>query len=146
MSLLPNLVRIKDPLTKLGALVRKTEALPPPCRFRIFETKNYDVAENSGKPATDSGSESSGWIVWAGGECPVDKDVIVVCKFRCGVESKRQGRTAQQWRWAHVDSPYDIVAYMVLSPVNTPKADAEGWIEHDGKSIPVVDGVKFEVL
>ena len=55
------------------------------------------------------------WIMWEGGKCPVDDDVFVDLKLRCGEirEDKRPG--AASWyheggnKW-HKDE-YDIVAY-----------------------------------
>lgn len=54
-------------------------------------------------------------IEWAGGECPVDPDVMIEIHLRMG-DVVGPG-AAHDWDWAHeAGSPdFDIIAYRVVS-------------------------------
>lgn len=55
-----------------------------------------------------------GWIAWAGGECPVPKDTLVLVKFR-DMPSDGSPDPAGVWIWHHIGiTRADIVAYKVV--------------------------------
>lgn len=65
--------------------------------------------------------DAEGWIEWAGGQCPVDAGTLVDLKFKSGVASSRRP-PAGNFRWEHVNSGGDIVAYRVAAVlVDAPK-------------------------
>lgn len=52
-----------------------------------------------------------GWVSWAGGECPVAKDVMVEMEFKDGsVERDYAGN----WCWLHRWGSADIIAYRII--------------------------------
>lgn len=108
-------------------------------------------------PATDDG-----WIQWHGGECPVPPSTVVQYRRRDGEGWKRR---AEVLRWEHRFNSGDIIAYRVIwkaeapteAPTTSPapeiccgdhatctkpcvprvqhRADADGWIQHDGTDV-----------
>ena len=68
------------------------------------------VAKQS-QPAAKA--EDDGWIPWAGGECPVDENVLVYIRCRDGHIS-RKAESAVYWTWHHKNKDYDIIAYKVV--------------------------------
>lgn len=54
--------------------------------------------------------KDDGWIDWAGGECPVDRELPVDLKFRDG-DSEEEGHQAGAYRWNHKGGRGDIIAY-----------------------------------
>lgn len=55
---------------------------------------------------------NDGWIEWNGGECPVEPDLRVGVKLRDG--KQWDDKTAEIFRWNHVDNSHDIIAYRVV--------------------------------
>lgn len=51
------------------------------------------------------------WIEWNGGKCPVQPSKSVEVKFRNGEICSDK---TSSWRWSHIDSAYDIVAYRLI--------------------------------
>lgn len=100
---------------------------------------------------------SNEWIDWLGGDCPVEKGVLVDVRYRDGVEAlglqARQNvvgkRDAQQAFWDDEGKSNDIVAYR-LSEEAAEKSplqpDADGWYEHDGGAMPCPADSIVEVL
>ena len=68
----------------------------------------WQAALASQQPADD------GWIEWAGGECPVDGELMVEPKLRKG--SILSCDPAFRWSGEHSSSDYDIIAYRVVKP------------------------------
>lgn len=60
-------------------------------------------------------ADGEGWIEWSGGECPVDKEAIVECKFDIYPRGPESG-TAKYWRWetVHEEGWRNIIAYRVV--------------------------------
>lgn len=67
-------------------------------------------------------SDSDGWMVWEGGECPVPANAFVEVEFRDGV---RNGVMSASWwstpigpdarsNWEHCGTADDIVRYRIL--------------------------------
>ena len=68
-----------------------------------------------------------GWIDWGGGDCPVHPDTLVHVMLRCWDSQSRREREldasagpASIYRWAHIGSIGDIVAYRVFRPEAAP--------------------------
>jgi len=70
-------------------------------------------------------NSEDGWVLWNGGECPVDPETLVVIMLRSGtVCGDKFPLTARHWddcestdpsSWLHVGAADDIVAYRVVS-------------------------------
>ena len=59
--------------------------------------------------------DADGWIPWAGGECPVDKKVLVEVKLRSGSAwIDQEAQMGADWLWDHDGGPDDILAYRVV--------------------------------
>ena len=54
--------------------------------------------------------EKSDWIEWDGGECPVDDETGIQVMFR---DQTTYSSTTGGFRWKHIGTPGDIVAYRV---------------------------------
>lgn len=69
----------------------------------------------------------SDWIEWNGGECPVDKSVLVDVMFRNREEShqNKTGGRAGGWTWIHEGGAYDIIAYRLHEPEQETKPLAQ---------------------
>ena len=59
--------------------------------------------------------DTDGWIEWGGGDCPVDVDVLVCCKWRSGKLSITAYR-AGSLSWRHNGNAADIIAYRLHKP------------------------------
>jgi len=53
--------------------------------------------------------DADGWIEWKGGECPVEKDVLVGLRMRDGDIATVS--PSGMFRWSHIGSCADIIAY-----------------------------------
>lgn len=64
----------------------------------------------------DAKKTSDRWIKWGGGECPVDGEALVECKFDISPFGPEQG-TAKYWRWENVPEEgwRNIIAYRVVT-------------------------------
>ena len=51
------------------------------------------------------------WKPWTGGECPVPVGTLVDVQFRGG--SICAAKRAGNWRWDHINSIGDIIAYRI---------------------------------
>lgn len=71
--------------------------------------------------------DADGWIEWSGGECPVDVDAFVCCKWRSGKVSITAYH-AGILSWRHNGNAADVIAYRLRkleqSTVETRLADA----------------------
>lgn len=59
--------------------------------------------------------DADGWIDWRGGECPVDVDALICCKWRSGkvmIAACRAGSLS----WRYNGNAADIVAYRLHKP------------------------------
>lgn len=75
-------------------------------------TDSLPVITDSAEMITDS-IDPDGWIEWGGGRRPVGKEVKVDVRFRSG-EVDDSASTALGWRWSHIGSQLDIIAYRVI--------------------------------
>ena len=58
---------------------------------------------------------ADGWIPWAGGDCPLDKDSTPDIRFRDGaVHASHPSWPATDYDWSHTGDPGDIIAYRVV--------------------------------
>lgn len=73
------------------------------------------------KPAPDA----DGWIEWKGGACPVGSETPVYIKMRSGI-TRAGSLEARRYRWSHIGSDGDIVAYRVLGEYRAPDATPAG--------------------
>lgn len=55
------------------------------------------------------------WIVWPGGNCPIDKNKVVYVKFRDG-DVDNNGAKAGTMDWFHFGEAWDIIAYRLVKP------------------------------
>lgn len=63
----------------------------------------------------DAVRDADGWIEWKGGECPVDVDALVCCKWRSWkvmIAAYRAGNLS----WRHNGNAADIIAYRLHKP------------------------------
>lgn len=100
---------------------------------------NQIVAETS--PDVD------GWIEWGGGDCPVDVDVLVCCKWRSGKLSITAYR-AGSLSWRHNGNAADIIAYRLHKPERA-ECDDGDWIEWKSKfygDMPVAADSEVDIL
>ena len=58
-----------------------------------------------------------GWIKWEGGECPVDDETGIQVMFR---DQTTYSSTTGGFRWKHIGTPGDIVAYRVEKDATKP--------------------------
>jgi hypothetical protein len=65
------------------------------------------------QPEPDA-QDDDGWIEWEGGKCPVPPMEEVKIRFRDGRE--RTIYRADYFRWDHLGSDADIIAYKVIKP------------------------------
>lgn len=71
---------------------------------------------------------NDGWIKWRGGECPASGKLIEM-QFR-GIPGPNGRVPADDFRWSHMNSSDDIVAYKISSdPVNHPSHYTAGKVE-----------------
>lgn len=65
-----------------------------------------------------SDTQTSEWIEWKGGECPVPLDATVFVKTRSGgvLDPLNDFASCFDWDWLGADHPMDIVAYRVVKP------------------------------
>lgn len=56
--------------------------------------------------------ENPKFTVWEGGECPVPEGVMVEIILRTGVKCLANG--VNWWRWEHLNSMFDIIAYRII--------------------------------
>lgn len=59
---------------------------------------------------------NNGWIVWHGGECPVDSDAIVEVKYRKPNPYQFNNDRAGDFSWSHDGVDGDIIAYRLPHP------------------------------
>ncbi len=92
-------------------------AWSPTCKLR---NKGRDLHKNNEyrrPPAEKPAPDADGWISWAGGECPVERDVLVDIKYRDNCIQPRQKDLVSAY-WLHDPSHKncDIVAYRLSTP------------------------------
>ena len=56
----------------------------------------------------------SGWIEWAGGECPVPPETRVAVQFRFEPGVDQGNDRAVDLRWSHKGYDADIIAYRIV--------------------------------
>lgn len=72
------------------------------------------TAPKTAAPADD------GWIVWTGGECPVEPCALVDVSYRSTADPSKGIRKGERWpagqlAWYHDGEDDDIIAYRVVS-------------------------------
>ena len=78
--------------------------------YRLHTAQQVEQPTAEQEPA----SNTDGWIEWAGGECPVDHDVLVDVK--CRDNFLGEGEKAGGWKWKHDGAYADVVAYRLHQP------------------------------
>lgn len=78
----------------------------------IVSRKQYEFALAASKAAVGH----NGWIQWAGGECPVDRDAIVEVKYRKPNPYQFNNDRAGDFTWSHDGFDGDIIAYRLQHP------------------------------
>lgn len=60
---------------------------------------------------------ADGWVKWEGGDCPLPRAPLFSwqCALRLRDGTEMLVAYPRTWRWAHADSPTDIVAYKLVS-------------------------------
>lgn len=69
--------------------------------------------------------DADGWIEWKGGACPVAPETPVQIKIRSSITTAGH-LEAREYRWSHIGSDGDIVAYRVLGEYRAPDATPGG--------------------
>lgn len=81
----------------------------------IITRDQYEAALAASKePLKFSGED--GWILWQGGECPVDSDAIVEVKYRKPNPYQFNNDRAGDFTWSHDGFDGDIIAYRIVNP------------------------------
>lgn len=76
---------------------------------------HYEAALAASKePLKFSGDD--GWMLWQGGECPVDSDAIVEVKYRKPNPYQFNNDRAGDFTWSHDGFDGDIIAYRLQQP------------------------------
>lgn len=76
---------------------------------------HYEAALAASKePLKFSGDD--GWMLWHGGECPVDSDTIVEVKYRKPSPLHFNNDRAGDFTWSHDGSIGDIIGYRIVNP------------------------------
>ena len=81
----------------------------------IVTREQYEAALAASKAVVGH----DGWIQWAGGDCPVDSDVIVEVKYRHPSRNKFNNDRAGDFYWSHDGLGYDIIAYRLQQPTKS---------------------------
>lgn len=72
------------------------------------------------------------WYGWNGGECPVHPETIVAIRLRDRNKEHSQcdSDMAGRWLWNHYapPSPYDVVAFTIITPYVEPQKPREIWV------------------
>lgn len=79
------------------------------------------------------------WIEWGGGECPVDVDALVCCKWRSGkvmIAAYRAGNLS----WRHNGNAADIIAYRLHKP------EQVEIVEYNGSGVVYAGPVRSEFV
>lgn len=71
-------------------------------------------------------AKNDGWIEWGGGECPVERGVLVEVKYRNEKNYHIKGvNRAWEWPWEHHGTEGDIIAYRLHQPQEAEQAKAD---------------------
>lgn len=71
-------------------------------------------------------AKNDGWIEWGGGECPVERGVLVEVKYRNEKNYHIKGvNRAWEWSWEHHGTEGDIIAYRLHQPQEAEQAKAD---------------------
>lgn len=84
----------------------------------VVTKQQYEAAIAANKAVVGN----DGWIQWAGGDCPVDSDVIVEVKCRWHNQHQYNNDRAGVFYWAHTGSNADIIAYRLQQPTKSEQA------------------------
>lgn len=122
-------------LPKLGGWPAGVDSVEQDCDGRLFEMdsdycSNFELEKcddwladvvtkqqyESALAASKAVVGHNGWIQWAGGECPVDSDVIVEVKYRNPNSYQFNNDRAGDFTWSHDGIDGDIIAYRLQHP------------------------------
>lgn len=73
------------------------------------------------KPKRAKKDSADGWIRHRGGKCPVDNNVKIEYRERCGNISIEESPQLLETMWIHDGSPFDIMAYRIHKPAEQPE-------------------------
>lgn len=79
----------------------------------IFSKENARKV-SQGIKRIDYSSANNNWIEWKGGNCPIDKNILIETKLRSGAFLPSD--TAENWYWEHDNTADDIIAYRAIAP------------------------------
>jgi len=85
------------------------------------------------------------FIIWQGGECPVDPDTVVEVKMTGCVEDMYV-RRAGDLRWTHTNYSGDIIAYRVVEAPKPKVQIPEGFTPWNGGDCPVDPDTGVDVI
>lgn len=75
-------------------------------------------------------AKNDGWIEWGGGECPVERGVLVEVKYRNEKNYHIKGvNRAWEWSWEHHGTEGDIIAYRLHQPQEAEQAKADDEVD-----------------
>lgn len=78
-------------------------------------------------------AKNDGWIEWGGGECPVERGVLVEVKCRNEKNYHIKGvNRAWEWSWEHHGTEGDIIAYRMSKPTKSEQVRADAWNAYAG--------------
>ena len=109
-----------------GTLYFWDESEDCPAKWRIdTEAEVEDVESEISREQYEASlaDKNDGWIVWGGGECPVDAGKMVDVIF--GYGGRRSTNIADCWRWNHNGTDSDIIAYRLHQPKEVAQTEAE---------------------
>ena len=89
------------------------ESLNAKHRSFVAARNRADLAEKKLAALASQQPADDGWIEWAGGECPVGKDVLTEIRLRNGGHGTGEGG---YFAWSQDENEYDIIAYRVVKP------------------------------
>lgn len=71
-------------------------------------------------------AKNDGWIEWGGGNCPVEKGMLIDVKHRDGeIYQNKPAMGDNNTRWSHTGSRGDIIAYRLHKPQEAEQAKAD---------------------
>lgn len=107
----------QDRKEALNELTRVSEELG---LYGVPEREGGDEVTDRGNSVENQGNNGviipsgNDWILWSGGNCPVDPAQRVEVLFRNGTTDDTRRADLWYWKWVKEDNSYDIIAYRVV--------------------------------
>lgn len=110
----------------------------------VAKIQSVRITRDQYEAALAATATTDGWIDWAGGECPVDRELPVDLKFRDG-DSEEEGHQAGAYRWNNKGGSGDIIAYRLHQPQDANSRANDERLEADlDECIGQPNGVKAD--